>query len=87
MSLSPIRRFKQCVRKRPENKPERASEIPEAPHNYIPLVHGVPAETYRLVLRAERAELYATSDRSAKLRQMYNSGLFSAGRPGILAAS
>ena len=87
MSFSPIRRF---TRKRRECKPPEntmSEAHPEAVHNYVPMCYGVPAALYRRVLRAERAELYANPDRSTKLRQTYNSGLFSAGRPGILAPS
>jgi hypothetical protein len=88
MSFSPIPRFKQ--RKRRECKPPETtlSEAhPEAVHNYVPMCYGVPAEMYRRVLRAERAELYATPDRSTSLRQTYAAGLFSEGRPGVFAAT
>ena len=56
-------------------------------HNYIAIIDGIEAPIYREVLQAERSELYATADRSTKVREDYRSGLFSAGRPGIIATS
>jgi hypothetical protein len=63
--------------------PKAASEV----HNYIAIIDGIEAPIYREVLQAERSELYATADRSTKVREHYRSGLFSAGRPGIIATS
>jgi len=54
-------------------------------HNYVPMVYGVPADVYRRVLQAERKALYATRERCKTLYRLYRNGLFSAGRPGIIA--
>ena len=53
----------------------------------IAIIDGIEAPIYREVLQAERAELYATPDRSTRVREHYLTGLFSAGRPGIIATS
>ncbi len=63
--------------------PRAASEV----HNYIAVIDGIEAPVYREVLQAERSELYATAERSTKVRKAYLTGLFSAGRPGIIASS
>lgn len=60
--------------------PDRA-----AVHNYVPLVYGVPASIYRQVLQAERQRLYASPVMSAILERRYRTGLFSIGRPGVIA--
>jgi hypothetical protein len=67
----------------PFAEPPKASET----CNYIAIIDGIEAPIYREVLQSERAELYATADRSTKVREDYRSGLFSAGRPGIIATS
>ena len=63
--------------------PRAASEV----HNYIAVIDGIEAPIYREVLQAERSTLYATPERSTKVREHYLTGLFSAGRPGIIVAS
>lgn len=57
---------------------------PDAVHNYVPVVYGIEARVYKDVMRGERATLYATPDHSEKVRDLYRSGLFSVGRPGII---
>jgi hypothetical protein len=54
-------------------------------HNYVPLVHGVPADIYHSVMQFERRELYPDMEHSRNIHRRYRTGLFSMGRPGIIA--
>lgn len=46
---------------------------------------GASPDTYQEIMNAERAELYAPAGRYEELYEKYNTGLFSPGRPGIVA--
>jgi hypothetical protein len=53
--------------------------------DFTQMVEGVPADLYQEIMNAERREWLAPEGMYEALYDEYHTGLFSPGRPGILA--